>query len=72
MPQETQLQIDDGTYLATLQLQCATCADSPYLVRGAKTITTTAMVDVSEYPYACPTAGCATRVTVRLPHEALK
>lgn len=67
MPQESELQIDDGTISTSLQLQCASCEDSPYLERGEMVVTTTEDGEIREYPYSCPT--CDTTVVVRVPHE---
>jgi len=66
MPQETQLQIDDGTTVITAQLQCATCETNPYLDHGEKTVIKTVAGDLWEYPYTCPT--CKAAVFVRVPH----
>jgi hypothetical protein len=66
MPQETQLQIDDGTNITVAQLQCATCETSPYLERGEKTVIKTVAGDMWEYPFTCPV--CKTAVFVRVPY----
>jgi hypothetical protein len=68
MPQETELQIDDGTYAASLEMQCETCQDHPYLERVSKEVTTTGEIEVTEYTFACPNQGCSTSVVVRVPH----
>lgn len=67
MPQETELQIDDGTTTTSLQLQCGSCDASPYLEAGAKTVTTTELGEIAEYPYTCPT--CGANLVVRVPQE---
>ena len=68
MPQESELQIDDGTTTTALQLQCSTCSGSPYLEQGETTVTATEGGGIAEYPFSCPT--CATSVVVRVPQSA--
>ena len=68
MPQETELQIDDGTYTAALEMQCDTCQDHPYLERVSKAVTQAGEVEVTEYAYACPNQGCSNSVVLRVPH----
>jgi len=69
MPAETELQIDDGTNLGALQLQCTVCEGGVYLVRESKQIVGTTPLEVAEYAFTCPTPECSTRVVVRVPQN---
>jgi|GEM_PF-2487281 len=69
MPGETELQIDDGTNLSALQIQCTSCEGSVYLERESKEVVGTAPFEVAEYTFTCPTTECSTRVLLRVPQN---
>jgi len=69
MPAETELQIDDGTNISALSLQCTVCEGGVYLERESKEIVGTPPLEVVEYTFTCPTPECATRVVVRVPQN---